>query len=179
MRAALSLVLVLCCTSGCREASAPEPARTPSVDAGASVYSPFVLQMSTELPFQRISMKDVGMSIAPRQRNEVYEHVAMSLSTALAADAELPMSSEVLYSAEDADPASHLACGYQRVYVDLWQPQGQERWGFSLWSGCSEEDEFAHREVQRQGPDDVDALTRSIAHALRKAVQTRCFTQSC
>lgn len=159
--------------------SAPEP-QVPVVEpAPGPNYSPFVLQMSSALPFEQISFKDVGMSVDPASRQLVYEEVAQSLSAALAQDPELPMSSEVLYSEAAADPSNHVACGASHIYVDVWAPQGQQGWGYSLWSGCGEEDRFAYREIPRETADDVDALTRGIADALRQAVTRGCFQRSC
>lgn len=153
---------------------------TPKPEPASPIHSPFVLHVSTDaLPFQRISMKDVGMSIAPSDRDHVYEQLAVSLSSALAHDEELPMSTEVLYSTDVEAPSAVYSCGIREVYVDLWQPDGQERWGYSLWSGCATDDQFAHHEVARDQPDDFTGLTRSIAHALREAVKTRCFTRRC
>lgn len=176
--AALVLLVVAVLTACTRSTPAPE-ATDGAVEAPNASYSPFVLRMSAELPFGRISFKDVGMSLEPEGRALVYEEVAQSLSHALAADPELPMSSEVLYSEAVADPASHLACGVDHIYVDVWAPQGTERWGYSLWSGCSEDDRFALREVDRVGAEDVDALTRDIAAELRRAVTRRCFVKRC
>ena len=169
--------LSVACRDSAPSSSVPEAVYPEVVQA--SFESPYVLQMSTEAPFDRISMKDVGMSIAPNEREAMYERVASSLSTALADDDELPMSSVVLYSQEKETPAGQLTCGHQQVYVDLWEPNGQQRWGYSLWSGCGEEDEFAHREVDRAHAKDVDTLTQSIAKALRHAVATQCFSREC
>lgn len=163
---------------------ASSPATPPATEAApetprASYYSPFVLQMSAELPFEQISFKDVGMSLDPAHQQLVYEEVAQSLAFALASFPEPPMSSEVLYSEQAADPSSHLACGASHIYVDVWAPEGAERWGYSLWSGCGEDDRFAHQEITRARPDDVEALTRAIAADLARAVETRCFTRRC
>lgn len=158
----------------------PIEAAVAQTDAPAEhSYSPFVLQMQTALPFEQISFKDVGMSVDPSARHLVYEEVAQSLSVALASHEDLPMSSEVLFSAAAADPSNHVACGASHIYVDVWAPEGQEGWGYSLWSGCGEEDRFAYREIPRTSAEDVDALTRDIAASLREAVAARCFTRSC
>lgn len=163
--------------------AAPAPAHAaaaaPAEPAPTPTYSPFVLQMSSELPFSSISFKDVGMSVSADERALVYEEVAQSLAYALAADPDLPMSSEVLYSEAAADPASHTACGNAHIYVDVWAPAGHERWGYSLWSGCSEEDRFAWHEVDREAEDDIDALARGIASSLKHAVRTKCFVHRC
>lgn len=174
--------IVLLSAAACRESrEAPEPvvvASAAPVETGP-LYSPFVVKMTSELPFEVISFKDVGMSVDPSARHLVYEEVAESLSVALASDVDLPMSSAVHYASEMSDAASHLACGAEHIYVDLWAPTGSERWGYSLWSGCSEEDRFAHQEVDRVGDADIDTLTRHIAVSLRRAVSTGCFLRRC
>ena len=177
--AALALGLGLGLGGACRAPveAPPPPAEAPPAPKPA--YSPFVVQMSVELPFDRVSFKDVGMSVDPDERAYVYEEVAQSVAASLSADPELPLSSEVLYSEAVADPDHHLACGAHQIYVDVWAPQGVERWGYSLWSGCSEEDRFAFEEIDREDARDVDALGRGIAAALRRAVETRCFVRSC
>lgn len=180
--AALSVILAL---GACTRATAPsaesvEPAEeVVEVEPVSHQYSPYVVRMSTELPFGLISFKDVGMSLPENARPQVYEEVAQSLAVALSKDAGLPLMSTVEYDLEMADPAHHLMCGYEQVYVDVWAPQGVERWGYSLWSGCAEEDRFAHREVERKSAEDIEALTRDIAISLRTAVQTGCFISSC
>lgn len=162
-------LLLGACTAKPGAAPAPGPS-----------YSPFVLQMSGgELPFGQISFKDVGMSVEPSERGHVYEALASSLASELASHPAAPMSSEVVYSEAAADPSSHLACGVAHIYVDVWAPQGTERWGYSLWSGCSEEDRFAHREVPRSTAMDVSSLSRDIADTLRSAIERRCFVASC
>lgn len=159
----------------------PAPPVSSAAAEAEPTYSPFVLRMSREgrLPFGEISFKDVGMSVDPAERVFVYESVASSVAAALASSPTAPMSSEVVYSEAAADPASHLACGSRHIYVDVWAPQGTERWGYSLWSGCGEEDRFALREVPRRTADDVDALAEDIAATLGRAVERGCFVASC
>ena len=156
------------------ERAAPAPAAE-APPAGGPHYSPFVVQMShPALPFSQISFKDVGMSVEPAHRAFVYETIAQSLAEALTEHAEQPMSSEVLYSTDAADPNQHLACGSAHIYVDLWQSSA-ERYGYSLWSGCGEDDQFRWQEVDGS----VEPLAHDIAEALRAAVTTKCFTRQC
>lgn len=157
------------------EVAAPIAAEAAVHAAPGPHYSPFVVQMShPELPFHQISFKDVGMSVAPKERAFMYETIAQSLAVALAEHPQQPMSSEVLFSSEAADPNSHLACGSAHIYVDLWQPSA-ERYGYSLWSGCGEDDQFRWQEVDGS----VEPLAHDIAEALRRAVQSNCFTRHC
>lgn len=147
----------------------------------AHTYSPFALQMrQAGLPFSIISFKDVGMSIPEEDRAFVYESIAQGLAAALD-HPTAPMSSEVQHLAAIADPNNHLHCESRHIYVDLWREAAG--WGYSLWSGCGADDEFAHRAVS--APTDHGAiasyepLTRDIADRLRDAVRTGCFTRRC
>jgi hypothetical protein len=158
------------------QADAPEPA--------GPLYSPWVLEVEgDDASFEEISFKDVGLSSPVEERERVYEAIAMSLAEEIRGDAGLALTSRVRYSEAMSDPSNHLSCAARHVYVDLWQSSRPDRWGYSLWSGCGEDDQFAWREVERPRGEDDDAaiasLTRSIAGSLREAVRTGCFTRHC
>lgn len=142
------------------------------------VYSPFLLDVS-EAPFGLISFKDVGMSLPAEERALVYESLAEELSLALRRDLA-PMSSMVRHDAAITDPNNHVVCTGRQIYVDLWSEA--DGWGYSLWSGCSEDDEFAHRAVRVDRTDrlaSLDPLADDIAKSLRAAVRRNCFTRLC
>jgi len=151
-----------------------------SVEAGPH-YSPFVVDMhDEELPFERISFKDVGMSLPADEREMVYETIAEGLATQL----RTTHASGVRHALEVTDPANHLACGGRHIYVDLWQ--AGEGWGYSLWSGCGEDDRFAHRELATLPRDELSPhlasllpLTEDIATQLESAIESGCFTRHC
>ena len=159
---------------------------TPQQVAAAPQYSPFLVAMSVderELPFEQISFKDVGMSLPAEDRSYVYETLANSLAHALASHDE-PLTSEVQHTPSLMDPDTHLACTAGHIYVDVWQSERASgpTWGYSLWSGCGEDDQFAHREVPVGAGDalaSVAPLARDIASSLRRAVETSCFTKRC
>ncbi len=132
--------------------------------------------------FNRITFKDVGMSIPPDDRAFVYETIAESLSARLSEDAGMSLDVQVLYSDAAADPAHHRACAANHVYVDLWHDAAGPKWGYSLWSGCGEDAQFAWRERTARGPDPaitVEPLTRDIVADLAHAVAIGCFSKHC
>lgn len=174
--------LMLGCNSSPPPESAAPPAPEPEEVEHDHQYSPFTVHMhQEELPFGVISFKDVGMSLPNDERAFVYESLAQSLAMQLTTSAEL--SSEVQHTVEILDPAAHAFCEGRHIYVDLWQ--AGEGWGYSLWSGCGEDDRFAHRELASRvvEQDDriatLEPLVADIADSLRSALQTGCFTRHC
>ena len=149
----------------------------------APQYSPFVVEVSGGgLLFEHISFKDVGMSVPPEDQTFVYATVAESLAARLTEDAGMNLDAQVLYSEDAADPAHHRACAANHVYVDLWHDASSPKWGYSLWSGCSEDAQFAWRELATAGPDPaitVEPLTRQIVADLAHAASAGCFTKHC
>ncbi len=149
------------------------PAIPPAPETPDPIYSPFVVRVGNA-PFALISFKDVGMSLADDERSLVYESLAEGLSLELAS-----LQSTVEHEPAIADPASHVACEAEHIYVDLWR-EG-EGWGYSLWSGCGEADKFGHHRVEADGDHlaSIDPLANHIASRLREAVRTGCFTAHC
>lgn len=150
----------------------------PAPESPDPVYSPFLLRLDEGQAFGLISFKDVGMSLADDERTLVYESLAEELAIALRDDAA--MSSTVHHDHAIANPANHVHCEGHHIYVDLWSEA--EGWGYSLWSGCGEDDQFARRAVRTNRSDrlaSLDPLADDIASSLRNAVQTNCFTRHC
>jgi hypothetical protein len=193
-----SLLLLLVLATGCETDPATVPLQNPEPLTGVTddvaaegsdeaahgpSYSPFVVHMSQPgLPFGEISFKDVGMSLPEEERVVAYETLAESLSLELQRRMN-DISVEVHHTVEILDPAAHLACEGQHIYVDLWK--AGEGWGYSLWSGCGEEDEFAHEEVEPTAvaiagtAESFEPLTREIVASLVDATRTGCFTKHC
>ncbi|MBW2461405.1 MAG: hypothetical protein JRH11_07145 [Deltaproteobacteria bacterium] len=173
--------------AGCdRCESTPDPApaaeATEATPESGPRYSPFVVEVvGAGLPFEHITFKDVGMSVAPDDQDFIYETIAQSLSAALGDEQGMSLEARVLYSEDAADPAHHRACAARHVYVDVWHSAESPKWGYSLWSGCGEDDQFAWREFAASSPDpaSVDPLTRDIAVSLGRALETGCFTRNC
>lgn len=177
------LAALLACAACSR--SEPPPQREPTSALAPSVhYSPFLLRVSGAAPFRIVSFKDVGITSATRAlRPLLYEAIAHSLAHQLNSDPSRALSSDVDYSEEIADPANHTHCESEHIYVDIWQSQQPPRWGYSLWSGCGEDEQFAWEELAAPAGDDligkVEPLTRQIASSLREAVDSGCFRKSC
>jgi hypothetical protein len=149
-------------------------------------YSPFMLELHDKTaPFHAISFKDVGMSVPREHRAFVYESMAESLALALGTQAPTegaPLMSRVTYSTDIADPENHRACEGGHLYVDVWRNASDEDWGYSLWSGCGEDDQFAWKELPKAAGNTVQSLeplAHDIAQSIREAVETDCFTRHC
>lgn len=183
------LVVAVASLMGCQRAESREvPQKTVTVGQdqkpSTHTYSPFVVEVASasELPFDRMSFKDVGMSLGEEAQAFAYESLAESVSEALrmSVAAEALMSS-VQYSEAITDPANHRACGSRHIYVDVWG--NAKKWGYSLWSGCGEQDQFAWQELPRPEDDDmlsaVQPLATEIARSIGKAVETGCFQKAC
>jgi hypothetical protein len=203
VRSAPRALLALCLLSalGCGTAStgAPPSAETdrahqpdvPSPDVPAAPsYSPFVVDLHAgspaALPFHLISFKDVGMSLpddAARQR--AYESLAEALSLELAVlSTELGanMTPSVRHDHRITDPSAHLACEGGHLYVDVWRSGTEGNYGYSLWSGCGEDDRFAYNEqvvASRDEASAMDPLAEEIADSLEGALRARCFQRAC
>jgi hypothetical protein len=149
-------------------------------------YSPFALRLENHADFEVISFKDVGLDRSADEPNDfLYETVAQSLAMELNRREKLGVRSEVYFDEALADPKNHLACGQNHLYVDVWRSSQPDRWGYSLWSGCGEMDNFAwrevemHRDPERQPFASVSELTGSIAETLDEATRTHCYTREC
>lgn len=135
--------------------------------------------------FNEITFKDVGLSRASSDPNDLMlEAIAESVSYSLQVEPQLGVSQSLVhYDAALADPANHASCDLNHLYVDVWN--GSDRWGYSLWSGCSESDNFAWEEVLIPGDrsqhiaDRVVPLGESIAQTLAEAHQRDCYTAHC
>lgn len=150
-------------------------------------YSPFVLAVqSPRSLFRKISFKDVGVRIDREElRESIYEVMAETLASELRVEAALSMPASVVYDEAILDPANHLACGSDHLYVDVWQSEAPRRWGYSLWSGCGEDDNFAWKEVSYDPhPEgdvsiDIKPLAQSIVASIREANKRGCYQKTC
>lgn len=136
------------------------------------------------MSFSTITFKDVGLHRGSSDPNDpMLEVIAESLSYELQSSPKLEVrQSRVEYHSELSDPSNHMSCEVDHLYVDLWN--GRDRWGYSLWSGCGEEDNFAWREVEipqdvTRLPDRVEPLTDDITRSLARAHETQCFQKRC
>ncbi len=150
-------------------------------------YSPFVLDVKSQQSlFRKISFKDVGVKVEKDElRESLYETMAESLASELSVDTALSMPASVVYDEEILDPLNHLACGSDHLYVDVWQSEEPRRWGYSLWSGCGEEDNFAWKEVSftphpaGDVVEEIKPLAQSIVASIREANARGCYQKTC
>lgn len=167
--------------SASKEVAAKEAKKKPSFH-----YSPFVLKVSSqESVFKTISFKDVGVhGLADAERDVLYETIAESLAYKLSQAQDLSMTSRVVYDEEILDPNNHLACGSHHLYVDIWR-SSKTRWGYSLWSGCGEDDNFEWKELSVDEVEvgdlveEVNPLTKGIVESLRAANARGCYQKTC
>lgn len=190
--------------SGCDQAPEPqqalaaaEPAIEPVVDEPSAAdveaaadevakfhYSPFYVELKGAGEFDIITFKDVGLKRSTTDPNDpLLEVIAESLSYSIS-ESDLGYGpAYVSYAEELADPASHKACGQNHLYVDVWKSR-DSRYGYSLWSGCGESDNFAWKELEIPAKgsnlaDEVEPLTRSITESIAEAKASQCFQKHC
>ncbi|MCB9659871.1 MAG: hypothetical protein H6726_19635 [Sandaracinaceae bacterium] len=187
--------------SGCgSDARAPQAVETPPASAPVEPnYSPFVVDLQgtspAALPFHLISFKDVGMSLPDdASRQLAYESLAEALSLELlelSSELGADMISSVRHDHRVTDPSAHLACEGGHLYVDVWRSGQDGPYGYSLWSGCGEDDRFAYNEQVPLVPQalpgspsqpvapSMDPLAQEIAESLEGALRRRCFQRAC
>ncbi len=162
------------------------PPRSAPAAAEQYHYSPFVVQVSgTGMVFDTITFKDVGLSRDKSDPNDaLFETIAESVSYEIQSTPEFGVShSSVEYITEYSDANNHLSCETQHLYVDVWDRA--DHWGYSLWSGCGESDNFAWEEVAATGesdatlPESVAPLAGSITATLVHAHRNKCFVKKC
>lgn len=149
-------------------------------------YSSFGIRTDAE-EFEVISFKDVGLDRSdPTPTDPMLEAIAQSLAYQMNLKNELRLEPRVFRDETLADPSEHTHCEDHRVYVDVWRSESPDRWGYSLWSGCSAAQKFAVNEVPMEKPpestdvsDAVEPLAREIADSLTAAVESDCFRRSC
>jgi hypothetical protein len=150
-------------------------------------YSPFMITAPDGTVFKTITFTDVGL----RQPEPgpvdplLLETIAESLAQKIAHHEQLNFTPVVAYDKALIDPDNHLFCEQHHLYIALWRGYAPDRWGYSLWSGCNEEHQFAWKEVVASAGDApdlvsaVDPLTTSIAETLAEATRKSCFLAAC
>ncbi len=154
-----------------------------NLDVKAKVwYSPFVVDVkSNQIPFETISFKDVTPGKVLESRETTMESLAESLGMAISANPDFSANCEMRYDEEITKPDNHLACGSKHLYIDVWQ--NADDFGYSMWSGCSEDDEFAKASVVLATTDDpldrIAPLVDDIHNKLVMAQAANCFVKTC
>ncbi|RDV38365.1 hypothetical protein DV096_05960 [Bradymonadaceae bacterium TMQ3] len=178
------------------QARGVEPGQEEAVGAATSgdvverkhYYSPHYLTLTGgDFVFRTVTFQDVGMKQPEPgpMPPEVFETIAHSLAEKFTEHEKLSFSSQVDVDRALEDPNNHLFCESEHLYVALWRGYSPDRWGYSLWSGCGEEHQFAWEEVlDPVGVDkdvigSVEYLTESIAESVSKASESKCFLADC
>ena len=176
----LALVYVGCDEPGHSESES-------ETEPGEEYHSPFFIEGQGELDFETVTFTDVGLN-APEggpADTFVLEAIAESLAYELAATGEFDYQGQVKYDEKLADPDSHLYCDREHLYVALWRGYEPDRWGYSLWSGCHEQQKFEWEELPDEVGEDADAvtwvepLTESIVDSVAEAHEEQCFSAKC
>lgn len=148
-------------------------------------YSPFVVRIESP-QFDTVSFKDVGLDRAePAPHDPLLETISQAFVYEVSNHTDLNYEGEVVYDERILDPANHLYCGERHLYIDVWRSESPERWGYSMWSGCGESDNFAWNEVEIKPSEkpslteEVSPLAESIADKLAEASDANCFTKAC
>lgn len=172
--------------AGCDE---PQQAGAESAEDGATeeYHSPFYIAGEGDLYFERITFTDVGLNAPDPGPAEplVMEAIAESLVQQLERREALDFTGRVDYDKNLEDPAAHMHCDRQHLYVALWRGWEPDRWGYSLWSGCHEQQKFAWEEVLDPHPDHPDVVTwveplvDSIVDSIEEADEEECFSAKC
>lgn len=153
-------------------------------------YSPFIVRVDGDKLFDTISFKAVGgFSGDKAARQRLFERLAGFLAEGLRQGPGLKVTTAVYFDAFIADPASHCACEGRHAYVDFWRAQEPDgKWGFSLWSGCNADSQFAWQEVSRpqsqaKTSTQDEAMPRilglQVAKTLAQAMRSGCADSSC
>jgi hypothetical protein len=163
-----------------------EAASAQDAEKDENPYSPFGVQLGNGETFELISFKDVGLKTDPStSRKMLFEAVAQSIAYQLKVDDQFDLQPRVIYDEALADPNNHTFCEKNRLYVDIWHGTSPERWGYSLWSGCSESQQFAWKEIEDERAISkelnaaVEPLANGIVESLAKAAEEDCYRQAC
>ncbi len=165
----LALSLFVGGLSACTADQAPASPAPPTSGA----YSPFGVHAHTQRA-QTISFKDVGLHLPEAQRTLVLETIAEAVARRLDGHA--------VHHPDWATEAWHGQCRGEHLYVDLWRSPAPDRLGFSLWQGCSADDQLMSLEVPTvpaafEGPDWIEHAAK-LGEAVGEAVG-RCGAGAC
>lgn len=162
--------------------SAPATARsaTPTADAPTHRYSPFAIRLDGHRTFDVVTFKDVSRPL-PDPALQTDELMAEAFAIALRRS-HPGLMTEVVHEPALLDPSNHVFCDQRHLYVDFWQ-SSVEKWGYSLWSGCGEDDRFAWQELDGPAAYDlaaqIDRVVEHMSHRLRVADTAACHQRRC
>jgi len=160
---------------------APAVLGDPTSVVDAPRYSPFAIRLDGHQTFDVVTFKDVSQR-ANDPALQVDELMAEAFSLALR-ESHPGVLTEVVYEAGLLDPGNHVFCDRRHLYVDFWRTSASGKWGYSLWSGCGEDDRFAWSEVD--GPaayglaEQIEVVVEAISRRLAVADRSACHRRQC
>ncbi|MFB6264325.1 MAG: hypothetical protein ABEL76_11980 [Bradymonadaceae bacterium] len=173
-------------TSG-PESSPPAGEKSGSTEEKNYRYSPFGVRLKGSKHFDLVSFKDVGLGPSGTTDSErLLEAIAQSIAFEFRTSDVLKVNARTIYDRRLADPDHHKYCEAERLYVDVWRADGEDQWGYSLWSGCSKAMNFAWREVPMPTDPEsgeleraIEPLAEGIRKSLAEAKSEHCFRRTC
>ncbi len=182
------LALAGCTRSDGERPPPPAPLGGPTMSAAGAPdgpthrYSPFAIRLDGHGAFDVVTFKDVSRPL-PDPALQTDELMAEAFAIALRATHPRVLT-EVVHEPELLDPGNHVFCDRRHLYVDFWRSgPDPARWGYSLWSGCGEDDRFAWQEVD--GPaaydlaEQIERVVDDIARRLGVADARACHQRRC
>lgn len=191
LAAALAAATLAAAFVGCAREPAPpigeggEPVLsrpgTSTLPRPAQRYSPFAIRLDGHDAFDVVTFKDVSQTL-PDPALHVDELMAEAFAIALR-NSHPGLLTEVVHEPKLLDPGSHVFCDQRHLYVDFWQSGAPSRWGYSLWSGCGEDDRFAWQEVDAPAAAElavqVERVVDAISRRLQLADGAGCHRRDC
>ncbi len=180
--------LVLCCAAhSAADGTEPIEVAGSAADTAerAKRYSPFAIRVEGSFPFDVVTVQDVGLHLTDGLDQGLYEAISQAISIALDGNEFFEVRANMFYVEDVSNPTHHEFCDSDHLYVALWHGTHPDKWGFSLWSGCGELDEFAWREfeaalgVSEIPFDSIETLAAEIVSAVETAARTQCFQKRC
>ena len=147
--------------------------------AQSTDYSPFVLRLNGHPAFSTVSFKNVTSKTSASQAD--FELMAESLALSLRRS-NPNLLVEVVYAPEFLNPTNHLFCAERHLYVDFWGLKKNHVWGYSLWSGCGEDDRFAWRQLENQVADiaiQIERIAHDMGQSIKRADERGCYRRMC
>lgn len=184
----LAALALFGCTPSDPPAAPPAATAAPpaAIEAAAPThrYSPFAIRLDGHRSFEVVTFKDVSQPL-PDPALQTDELVAEAFAIALRATHPAVLT-EVVHEPDLLDPDNHVFCDRRHLYVDFWRTpraDAEVLWGYSLWSGCGEDDRFAWQELD--GPaayglaEQVERVVDHIARRLSVADAAACHQRRC
>lgn len=166
--------------------AAEKPSAVDDSESTPPYYSAFGVKVRHNEHFDLISFKDVGLDRSdPKPNGPFLEALAQALAYRFDTHDSLAADARLVYNESLADPEEHTYCEKDRLYVDLWHSSAPSRFGFSLWSGCSNNQRFEKTEmpgpsIDKAPPENVvEPIAKEIVDSVQSAERRDCYKKAC